>query len=106
MMDPATKQDMLANCEQKSFAAIFTGMYFKTQVSAETIATLLWQRQKQKHSYCLHEYVQAHLAVSLHTSTKMPPSGGVQKTKQKKNRENMKYESRTTYSLLQNTKGV
>lgn len=35
------KQDMLANREQKSFAVIFTGMYFNTQVRTETIATML-----------------------------------------------------------------
>lgn len=42
MMDPATKKTaMLANSEHKSFAAIFTGMYFETQVRDETIATIL-----------------------------------------------------------------
>lgn len=72
-----------------SFAAMLAAIYLKTQVRAETIATMLKQRGKQNHTYYLHENVQTYRnsAVSLYMCREMPLSGVFRrggKTKQKK----------------------
>lgn len=71
---------------------MLAAIYLKTQVRAETIATMLKQRGKQNHTYYLHENVQTYRnsAVSLYMCREMPLSGVFRggKKQNKKNRVN------------------
>lgn len=101
-----------------SFAGLLAAIYFKTQVRAETIATMLKQQGKQNHTYYLHENVQTYRnsAVSLYMCREMPLSGVFRRGGKKQNKRNRVNNKSVITGLLsqslkkerkkQHTKGV